>query len=250
MKRTIIRGGSTMSEMADAASAEPTDAALVSASRSGDRTAFERLVLRYQPIADGYARHLLDNAEAVEDMVQEAFLKAYRALHTLQEPDRFAVWLKSILWRECRRWIESQVRRRSTLRAFGTESTEGAAADAGTAGAPLDRGDAAEDDDAGGPWLAELSCAVASLSAANRRALALFYILDEPQERIARFLAVPVGTVKRRLHDSRRSIAASLDGHELDHAQRRRVIADLQRLLATHAGPIPDVPPPESQDQP
>ncbi len=236
-----------MSEMPDAAAGEPTDAALVAAARDGERSAFERLVLRYQPIADGYARHLLDNAEAVEDMVQEAFLKAYRALHTLQDPDRFAVWLKSILWRECRRWIESQIRRRSTLRALGAESEAG---DAGTPGTPLDRGDAVEDDDAGGPWLAELSRAVASLSEANRRALALFYILDEPQERIARFLAVPVGTVKRRLHDSRRSIAASLDGHELDQAQRRRVIADLQRLLATHAGPISVVPPPESQDQP
>jgi RNA polymerase sigma-70 factor (ECF subfamily) len=198
----------------------PADAELVAAARGGDQEAFAALVLRYQPLADAYVRHLLDNASVVEDMVQEGFLRAYRALGTLEEPERFGAWLKSILWRECRDWVRKQRVARAVMDEIPA------------AVEPL--GDAAPEDGDGDPWLARLEAAVASMSDANRSAMALFYVLDEPQERIARFLEVPVGTVKRRIFDGRQAIIASVSGEPLDMPERRRFVAALKALLSPH----------------
>jgi RNA polymerase sigma factor (sigma-70 family) len=198
------------------------DAELVAQARAGDADAFEALVLRYQPLADAYARHLLDHGPAAEDMVQESFLRAFRALSSLEQPERFGSWLKSIVWRQCRDWVRRQ-------RAVRSEPAEALAA------APADAGDAAWEDTGEDPWLSRLEAAIEGMSDGNRVALALFYVLDVPIEHIARFLDVPLGTVKRRLFDGRATLSAAASGEPLDLPQRRRFVAELKRLLSAYA---------------
>jgi len=70
--------------------------ALVRAAKQGDVTAFEELVRRYDRNVFRIANHITHNAEDAEDVVQEAFLKAYQNLARFQEQSKFYTWLVRI----------------------------------------------------------------------------------------------------------------------------------------------------------
>ena len=78
----------------------PTDAELVGALRASaaphDHPAYAALVRRHQRAAGAVALALLHDAAEAEDMVQEAFLRAFRNLDLLADPARFGVWLRRI----------------------------------------------------------------------------------------------------------------------------------------------------------
>ncbi|MFQ6042232.1 MAG: RNA polymerase sigma factor, partial [Candidatus Poribacteria bacterium] len=69
------------------------DARLVEATLKGDRNAFSQLVKRHQSFLLGYALRRVKNFADAEDIVQEAFLKAYESLPMLQDHSKFASWL-------------------------------------------------------------------------------------------------------------------------------------------------------------
>ncbi|MBA4190829.1 MAG: hypothetical protein C0467_22815 [Planctomycetaceae bacterium] len=73
-----------------------TDTALVNRARSGDRPSFEELVRRTSRLV--YARLYLDTgcADRAEDLLQETFLLAFRAIPKLTDPAGFRTWLLSI----------------------------------------------------------------------------------------------------------------------------------------------------------
>src|SRR5512146_2495311 len=77
---------------------EPTndEAVLVSAARKGDIGAFEELVRRYDRNVFRIAQHITQNREDAEDVVQDAFLKAYGNLTQFQEQSKFYTWLVRI----------------------------------------------------------------------------------------------------------------------------------------------------------
>jgi RNA polymerase sigma-70 factor (ECF subfamily) len=69
---------------------------LVRAAKQGDVGAFEELVRRYDRNVFRIANHITHNAEDAEDVVQEAFLKAYQNLDRFQEQSKFYTWLVRI----------------------------------------------------------------------------------------------------------------------------------------------------------
>ena len=69
------------------------DLALVHASKNGDVAAFEELVKRYDGKLFRIAQHLTHNREDAEDVVQEAFLKAFQHLDQFRENSKFSTWL-------------------------------------------------------------------------------------------------------------------------------------------------------------
>jgi len=76
---------------------EPGDElALVRAAKSGDISAFEQLVKLYDRNIFRLAQHITQNREDAEDVVQEAFLKAYTHLNGFQEQSKFYTWLVRI----------------------------------------------------------------------------------------------------------------------------------------------------------
>jgi RNA polymerase sigma factor (sigma-70 family) len=79
---------------------------LVVRAREGDVDAFTVLVQRYQAMAFGYALANLGDTHLAEDAVQQAFITAYRSLKNLQQPERFAAWLRGIV-----RFESSHIRR-------------------------------------------------------------------------------------------------------------------------------------------
>lgn len=72
---------------------EPTDGDLVRAAQTGDRSAFDRLVRRHQRQAASLAFQRLGNTDDAQEVTQDAFLKAFTSLETLQQPDAFKGWL-------------------------------------------------------------------------------------------------------------------------------------------------------------
>src|SRR5690348_18048892 len=76
---------------------EPTDeSVLVDAAKGGDVSAFEDLVKRYDRNVFRIAQHITQNREDAEDVVQDAFLKAYQNLGQFQGQSKFYTWLVRI----------------------------------------------------------------------------------------------------------------------------------------------------------
>src|SRR5271165_1260695 len=77
--------------------AEPSDeTVLVHAAKAGDISAFEELVKRYDRNIFRIAQHITQNREDAEDVVQDAFLKAYENLEQFQGNSKFYTWLVRI----------------------------------------------------------------------------------------------------------------------------------------------------------
>jgi RNA polymerase sigma-70 factor (ECF subfamily) len=72
------------------------DVALVERAREGDTAAFEQLVRQYDRKIFRIANHITQNREDAEDIVQDAFLKAYQKLHQFQGNSKFYTWLVRI----------------------------------------------------------------------------------------------------------------------------------------------------------
>ncbi len=79
-----------------APTADRDEKALVGRAKAGDEDAFRQLVERHGHGLFRLAWRLTGNRENAEDIVQEAFLKAYRALHRFDERSRFSTWLHRI----------------------------------------------------------------------------------------------------------------------------------------------------------
>lgn len=93
---------STTDDAADGVAATVTDAALVRQVLAGRTEAFAQLVDRHHARCLRVATHLLADADEAEDVVQDAFVRAYRHLGGYHERDRFGAWLTRILVNRCR----------------------------------------------------------------------------------------------------------------------------------------------------
>jgi len=101
-----------------ASGSSPADAILVKKALSGDERAFGRLVERYQGLLMLIAYRRSWRGADCEDVVQEAFVRAFRALPTLERPERFKSWLCRI----CSNVALDRVRRRSPVASFDQDS--------------------------------------------------------------------------------------------------------------------------------
>lgn len=78
-----------------------SDGELVLLARDGDQVAFRLLVERHQHMVRARARQLCTNPSDTEDVMQEAFLRAFIGLDRLRDPDRFGAWLAAITANIC-----------------------------------------------------------------------------------------------------------------------------------------------------
>src|SRR4051812_3301605 len=80
-----------------AAPRAPSDGQLVSRVLAGERTCFDQLVQRYQRQAIAVSFRLLGNSQDAMEVTQDAFLKGFTSLNTLQKPEAFGGWLMRIV---------------------------------------------------------------------------------------------------------------------------------------------------------
>lgn len=87
------------------------DSALVQAVLAGDGDAFTGLVHRHQASMFRFAVRMLGDRDDADDVLQKAFLRAYRSLAQCREVDRFGSWLRQIVVNECRTQLAVRSRR-------------------------------------------------------------------------------------------------------------------------------------------
>lgn len=99
------------------------DVALVHAAKQGDMAAFEQLVTRHTAMIFRIAMHIMSSREDAEDIVQDAFLKAFQHLQRFEERSRFSTWLTRIAVNAALMKLRSS--RRATTISIDQEADEG-----------------------------------------------------------------------------------------------------------------------------
>jgi RNA polymerase sigma-70 factor (ECF subfamily) len=174
------------------------EAELVARLRRGDRRAFEELVIAYQHRVFGVAARMLGNRAEAEEIAQETFLRAHRALPEFRGEARLGTWLYAIASRLCLNRLASPDRRLT-----GADDQALAAAPSGEpdAAAALERSELD----------AALRDAIAALPDERRIVVILRDIEGLSYEEIAEALALEPGTVRSRLHRARMDLKAKLE---------------------------------------
>ncbi len=181
------------------------DQLLVDRAQHGDKKAFEILVLKYQrKLMRLISRLIRDQAEA-EDVVQEAFIKAYRALPQFRGDSAFYTWLYRIGINTAKNYLVTQGRRAPT-------STEADVEEAET----FDDGEQLRDINTPESMLATkqiaetVNLAMEVLPEELRIAITLREIEGLSYEDIAEAMHCPIGTVRSRIFRAREAIAEKL----------------------------------------
>lgn len=167
--------------------------------RQGDELAWEALVRRYQARVFGVALHYLRDRDEARDAAQDAFIKVYRSLGSLEEGQAFVPWLLR-LTRNCA--IDRLRRLRVRTPAVAVPAEE--AAELPDAAPSLEEallGDARK---------ALVYRALGTLSETNREMILLKDIQQLKLEEIAGLLALPLGTVKSRTNRARLELAQAV----------------------------------------
>ena len=161
------------------------DAEAVARARDGDLDAYAVLVARYTVRAHR-AAFLLGAGEESDDVVQEAFVKAFRHLTRFRVGEPFGPWLLSIVANETRNLARSRRRRAALALRLPSAESNGTTGDG-----PVDAVLAAE-------RRAQLVAAVNALPDRERQVLVCRYFLDLSEAETAQVLGWPLGSVKSR----------------------------------------------------
>jgi RNA polymerase sigma-70 factor (ECF subfamily) len=181
------------------------DRQLVERAQRGDRQAFGLLVEKYQrKLARLLSRFIRDPAE-VEDVTQEAFIKAYRALPAFRGDSAFYTWLYRIGINTAKNYLMALGRRAPTSTEVEAEAAEG-----------QDGGELLRDINTPDSLLLSkeigdtVNAAIESLPEELRSAIQLRELEGMSYEEIAKLMDCPIGTVRSRIFRAREAIAERL----------------------------------------
>jgi len=175
------------------------DLALVRRAKRGDYRAFDLLVLKYQSRLVSIAFKYVKEIQLAEDISQEAFIKAYKAIDSFREESAFYTWLYRITANTAKNYLVSKGRRReSSISELSTLENE-------------DQFVIASHDSPDEILLAQelrntLFNAVSSLPEDTRTALSLREFEGLNYEEIAKIMNCPVGTVRSRIFRGREAL--------------------------------------------
>ncbi len=181
------------------------DAQLVARVQQGDKRAFDLLVLKYQRKIMRLLSRMVRDPSEVEDVAQEAFIKAYRALPQFRGDSAFYTWLYRIAINTARNWQVANARRPSTPNAIETEDGETFSqidnlTDISTPESVM----------ASRQVVDTVNGAINALPEDLRTAIVLREIEGMSYEDIAQTMGCPIGTVRSRIYRAREAIAAQL----------------------------------------
>jgi RNA polymerase sigma-70 factor (ECF subfamily) len=181
------------------------DRQLVERAQRGDKQAFSLLVEKYQrKLARLLSRFIRDPAE-VEDVTQEAFIKAYRALPAFRGDSAFYTWLYRIGINTAKNYLMALGRRAPTSTEIEAEEAEGfeegeQLRDINTPESLLLSNEIAE----------TVNATIEKLPEELRRAIQMREIEGMSYEDIAQAMDCPIGTVRSRIFRAREAIAEQL----------------------------------------
>jgi len=169
------------------------DRSLVARARQGDTAAFRELVDRHRDRAYALALRVLRSAPDAEEVAQDAFVRAWRALPGFRGEARFGTWLYAIVMRRA-------IDRAATLR--GRRARE---VDLDAAAGRADRSNAERTGERA-QLAMRLERLLDRLSESQRAVVTLFYYEERSVEEVSRTLGMPTGTVKTHLSRARAAL--------------------------------------------
>ena len=181
------------------------DQQLVERAQRGDKRAFELLVEKYQRKLARLLSRLIRDAGEVEDVTQEAFIKAYRALPSFRGDSAFYTWLYRIGINTAKNYLVAMGRRAPTSTEVGAEEAEG-----------YEGGELLRDINTPESLLLSkeiagtVNAAIEALPEELRSAIQLRELEGMSYEEIAKLMDCPIGTVRSRIFRAREAIAERL----------------------------------------
>jgi RNA polymerase sigma-70 factor (ECF subfamily) len=192
-----------------------TDEELVARATAGDVDAFNQLVSRWERTIYALAYRTLGREEDARDVVQEAFLRAYRGLRGFKGEAKFSSWLYRITLNLCRDWIRRERRAPVVQPPEGVDAVDLADSQAAPA-------ESVEELVARREMSKAVSRAMAELPEEQRTAILLKEYHGLTFQEIADQLNCPLSTVKTRLYQGLSVLRRRLDRQQVEEASLRR----------------------------
>lgn len=182
------------------------DAELVERARQGDTRAFDALVEKYAPKLYGLVYHMTSNREDTNDILQDVFAKAYRALKRFRGKSSFYTWIYSIATNMTLNFLKKRNRRRNLSLDDIDLSIENDPdfIEATSKSDPVREANLSE-------LQQRLNMAMQKLSVDHRTVVTMFDIQAMPHAEIAKILGISEGTVRSRLFYAHRQLQAYLE---------------------------------------
>lgn len=176
------------------------EAKLIDEALAGNAEAFEQLVIQHQDRLFASMFQVTRSAEEAEDVVQEAFVRAYLKLDTFQRNSRFFTWLYRIAFNSA---LSRRRKKRASLSLDQTRELLGSE--------PIDDTEAPDERLLRGERVDLVRAALDRLSAEHRSILVLREMENYAYEDIAEVLAISIGTVRSRLSRARTQLRTTLE---------------------------------------
>lgn len=190
----------------------PNDRQLVDAAKAGDAVAFGQLVRRYEPRIHRLAVHMLRSRTDAEDVAQETFLRAYRALDRFDGRSEPFTWIYRIAVNLCLNRIRERRGARGRITSADTDD--------GRLDGLRDERSPDGSDPSGSAHRRQVYRALCqgidALSDTLRTTLILVCIDGRSHEEAATILGAPEGTIAWRIHEARRKLRESLAAQGFD----------------------------------
>jgi RNA polymerase sigma-70 factor, ECF subfamily len=191
-----------MNEQGDA------DALLVERAKRGEVSAFEMLVIKYQRRIERLIGRMVRDTDLVQDIAQETFIRAYRALPQFRGESAFYTWLYRIAVNTAKKALVEKKRDPLVFEGALVSTDEGE--EPSRVENELSDGETPETVLAGRQVAATVNAAIDALSDDLRQAIVLREIEGLSYEEIADVMNCPIGTVRSRIFRAREAIAIKL----------------------------------------
>jgi RNA polymerase sigma factor (sigma-70 family) len=182
------------------------DEQLVARTQEGDASAFDQLVVKYTPRLYGLVYNMTSNHEDTNDLLQDIFSKAYKAIRGFRGKSSFYTWIHSIAVNMTLNFLKKRGRRfqlsLDDVDASIQNDKEFLEATASTS--PVREADLSE-------LQKRLNEAMMKLSDEHRAVVTMFHIQGMPHAEISKILRVSEGTVRSRLFYANRQLQNYLD---------------------------------------
>jgi len=184
------------------------DSLLVERVKRGDKRAFEMLVVKYQRRIERLIGRMIRDVDLVQDVAQESFIRAYRALPQFRGDSAFYTWLYRIAVNTAKKALVDMKRDPVVLESSLQSGEDGDETSRGESA--LTDGETPEAVLASKEIAAAVNSAIEALSEDLRQAVTLREIEGLSYEEIAEVMNCPIGTVRSRIFRAREAIALRL----------------------------------------
>lgn len=181
------------------------DYLIVQRVQAGDKKAFNLLVSKYHRRVGRLLTRMVRNQEDIEEVVQETFIKAYRAIGSFRGESAFYTWIYRIAINTAKNLLVNQGRRPSTLKESNDE--DGETFEDNAALSNIDTPESLYQTKQIGEAVNE---AIAALPEELRSALVMREIDGLSYEEIAQVMDCPIGTVRSRIFRAREAVAVKI----------------------------------------